>query len=97
MNVHVHGEKYSKDLENRRKVFRKILSNFIRLAKTIKSKGGRIAFEWLRYASGWKLPELQGLISDLELYIADCDGCAFGMTNSHDERSSSEDPKRTKV
>lgn len=81
MNLHIHGEPYAKDLEKRRAESRKILANFIRLTKTIRERGGRVAFEWPRHASGWKLPELQQLIVDLNLYIADCDGCAFGMTD----------------
>ena len=56
-----------------------------RVAEAVRKQGGRIAFEWPRHATGWKLPELQQLITDLNLYVCDCDGCAFGLSNSKDE------------
>jgi hypothetical protein len=85
MSVHRHGEEYRKKLERKRQESKKIRRNFARVAEAIHEKGGRIAYEWPRHASGWKLPELLKLISDFDLYTVDCDGCAFGMQSDHGE------------
>ena len=81
MCSHRHGPDYDRKLEERRKESRNKLRNFVRIAKAVTRKGGRVAYEWPRHATGWKLPELQQMIKDLDMYIVDCDGCAFGVTS----------------
>jgi hypothetical protein len=85
MSIHRHGEEYRRKLERRRRESRKILKNFMRVAEAVSSKGGRIAYEWPRHATGWKLPELLKFIGDFGLYTVDCDGCAFGMQSDSGE------------
>ena len=44
--------------------------------------GGHIAFEWPRGCHGWKIPELIAFIKRHNLFVAEPDGCAFGLTDS---------------
>ena len=85
MCLHTQGPEYAVELERRRHHSRQVFRNFRRVAEAARAHGGRIAFEWPRHATGWKLPEVQQLITDLNLYVCDCDGCAFGLSNSKDE------------
>ena len=38
---------------------------------------------------GWRLKELRDLIARLDLYVVDCDGCAFGIQSAMGSPSSS--------
>ena len=65
-----YGKPYLKKLQAARRVSRKLLRNFCKLARAARGKG-RIAFEW-------QLSELQKLIIELRMYTIDFDGCAVG-------------------
>ena len=76
MCIHWHSQAYRDQLQALTKNSKKILHNFIRVAKSVHAAGGRIAYEY---------PELQRLSQELDLYVADCDGCSFGTTNQQRE------------
>ena len=60
-----------------------MLWSFISLGEKILSLGGHVSFEWPRHCSGWARRELMEFISKNSLFVADVDGCAVGMCNSH--------------
>ena len=77
-----YGKPYLKKLQAARRVSRKLLRNFCKLARATHGKGGRNAFEWPRDATGWQLSELQKLIIELRMHTIDFDGCAVGSKDS---------------
>ena len=82
VNVAKHGRPFIKRLRLKRKVSRRILKNFIQTAEQTLALGGHIAFEWPRGCHGWKIPELIAFIKRHNLFVAEPDGCAFGLTDS---------------
>ena len=68
MSLHVQGPEYVETLHKARLLSRKILRNFIKLADIVLENGGRVAFEWPRYATGWHLAELQNFIVKYNLF-----------------------------
>ena len=38
-----------------------------------------MCFEWPRGCSGWSIPELVKFIKKYDLFVAEPDGCAFGL------------------
>ena len=78
----LYGKPYLKKLQAARRVSRKLLRNFCKLARATHGKGGRTAFEWPRDATGWQLSELQKLIIELRMYTIEFDGCAVGSKDS---------------
>lgn len=73
MDIHLHK------LKRERKRSRKLLANFLHCAERVLSQGGHIAFEWPKTSEGWNLPELVRFISRHNLFIAEPQGCAFGL------------------
>ena len=79
MALHKYGAPYARDLAKRRAISRKMLARFIYLAEIVLKQGGEISFEWPRFCSGWRLPELIDFIVKWDLYTCAVDGCAFGL------------------
>ena len=59
-----------------------LVKHFVRLADVILANGGRVAFEWPRYATGWHLEPIRRFIARWGLLTAEFDGCAFGLEDS---------------
>eukprot|EP00435_Cladocopium_sp_Y103_P060485 s1600_g22.t1 len=79
VNCKRYGKKFQKKLEKRREKSLKILRNYIRCAEVILANGGHCAFEWPKGCEGWKIPELLQFIKRHDLFIAEPQGCAFGL------------------
>ena len=62
-----------------------MLQNFVEIGDAVLAAGGHVSFEWPRHCSGWILPELMYFIHRHNLFVADVDGCACGMTDSKGE------------
>ena len=82
LNKKQYGKKFEKKLAKQRKHSRKILANFIRCAEAIIKGGGHVAFEWPKDSEGWNLPELLQFCKRHDLYVAEPQGCAFGLVNN---------------
>ena len=81
VNSAIHGKGYEWKLKQKRKHSMKILRNFLRCAETIIQNGGHVVFEFLRGCSGWGIPELVQFIKRHNLFVAEPDGCVFGLTD----------------
>ena len=79
VNCKRYGKKFQKKLERSREKSLKILRNYIRCAEVILANGGHCAFEWPKGCEGWKIPELLQFIKRHDLFIAEPQGCAFGL------------------
>ena len=77
------GHTFQHRLSVRRKQAVKMLRSFISLGEKVLSLGVHVSFEWPRHCSGWARRELMEFISKNSLFVADVDGCAVGMHNSH--------------
>ena len=73
-------------LRFKRRISRRILKNFIQTAEQTLSLGGHVAFEWPRGCHGWKVLELIAFIKRRNLFVAEPDGCAFGLTDNEGVR-----------
>ena len=82
VNVAKHGCPFIQRLRFKRKVSRRILKNFIQTAEQTLSLGGHVAFEWPRGCHGWRIPELIAFTKGHNLFVAEPDGCAFGLTDN---------------
>ena len=58
--------------------------SFKRIAKIALAGGGSVSFEWPRYCSGWKQPEVMNMIEELQLTAVDVDGCSVGVVRKAD-------------
>ena len=79
MSLHTQGPEYAERLRKARLQSRKILLNFVKLAGIVIEGGGRVAIECPRYATGWRLAELQNFIIKYDLCSSNFEGCGFGM------------------
>ena len=79
VNLHQYGKPFAKKLKKMRKHSRKILANYIRCADKVLSQGGHVAFEWPKTCAGWDLPELIRFVKRHDLFVAEPQGCAFGL------------------
>ena len=77
MCMHIYGEKYIKELHERREESVRMVSFFIELATLVMDMGGHISFEWPRRCAGWMIEELVEFIHSAGLYTALADGCAY--------------------
>ena len=79
LNQKQHGTKFRKLLKKQRNVSMKILRNYIRCAEVILKNGGHCAYEWPKGCEGWKIPELMAFCKKHSLFVAEPQGCAFGL------------------
>ena len=79
VNCKRYGKKFQKKLEKHGEKSLKILGNYIRCAEVILANGGHCAFEWPKGCKGWKIPELLQFIKRHDLFIAEPQGCAYGL------------------
>lgn len=82
MNRKRYGKAFERKLKQQRKVSTKILRNYIRCAEVIMQNGGHCAFEWPKDCEGWKIPELLQFCKKHDLFVAEPQGCAFGLCDS---------------
>ena len=82
MNRKRYGKAFERKLKQQRKVSMKILRNYIRCAEVIMQNGGHCAFEWPKDCEGWKIPELLQFCKKHDLFVAEPQGCAFGLCDS---------------
>ena len=82
VNLAKGGKGYAKRLKAARKKSMKILKNYIRCAEQVLLDGGHVCFEWPRGCSGWSIPELVKFIKKHDLFVAEPDGCAFGLKDN---------------
>ena len=73
------GKGYAKRLKAARTKSIKMLNNYICCAEQVLQGGGHVCFEWPRGCSGWSIPELVKFIKKDDLFVAEPDGCAFGL------------------
>ena len=85
MAVHRYGPKYFNKLRRRRVKSVSMLKDFIECAELALANGGEVSFEWPRNCAGWLRPELINFIERNQLYTANVDGCACGMTSKKGE------------
>ena len=81
MAIHKYGPGYAWDLRLRRERSRRMVRRFITLAEIVLKNGGEVSFEWPRYCTGWRLPELVRFIAKWKLYTVAVDGCATGLVD----------------
>ena len=67
-----------------RKQSLEFIVSFTRIAKVALARGGSVSFEWPRYCSGWKTPEVANMIKELQLTAVDVDGCSVGVERKAD-------------
>ena len=67
-----------------RKQSLEFIDSFTRIAKVALARGGSVSFEWPRYCSGWKTPEVTNMIKELQLTAVDVDGCSVGVVRKAD-------------
>ena len=81
-NLSQYGPEFAVELNEARRTSMVMFAAFLRVAKRVRSKGGRIAFEWPRHCLGWKQPFMRRLLDDPDIKCVDVDGCDFGMQTS---------------
>ena len=82
LNKKQYGPKFIKKINKQRKVSMRILKNYIRCAEVVLKNGGRCAFEWPKDCEGWQIPELMQFCKRHDLFVAEPQGCAFGVSDS---------------
>ena len=82
VNLSQYGPEFAVELNEARRTSMVMFAAFLRVAKRVRFKGGRIAFEWPRHCLGWKQPFMRRLIDDPNIRCVDVDGCDFGMQTS---------------
>ena len=88
LNEHLHGHKpgFSARLAKARRQSMTLLKTFISLGEYVIKNGGTVTFEWPAKASGWKKPEIEGMIRKLGLRSVDIDGCSVGVVSRAGEK-----------
>ena len=82
VNLSQYGPEFAVELNEARRTSMVMFAAFLRIAKRVRLKGGRIAFEWPRHCLGWKQPFMRRRIDDPDIRCVDVDGCDFGMQTS---------------
>ncbi len=59
-----------------------LIGNLRILARSVRSIGGTISFEWARHCSLWREPIVQAFVEEFQLQAVDFDGCAVGLAHS---------------
>ena len=83
VNLSQYGPEFAVELNEARRTSMVMFAAFLRVAKRVRFKGGRIAFEWPRHCLGWKQPFMRRLLDDPDIKCVDVDGCDFGMQTSN--------------
>ena len=78
VNLHQYGKPFAKKLKKMRKHCRTILANYSLCRQSPQSRG-HVAFEWPKTCAGWDLPELIRFVKRHDLFVAEPQGCAFGL------------------
>lgn len=79
LNEHQYGEAFSVKLRLAQKSSLRLVATFVALAKIVQSNGGKVSFEWPRYAKGWKEKQVQQMLVDLKLECTLIDGCTVNL------------------
>ena len=67
-------------LRKHKLLFSRLFSRLLEVAEDACIEGGLpMVFEWPRYCSYWKLPEVERFLRDNEMQKAHFDGCHFGL------------------
>ena len=83
VNMAKHGEAYRNKLGGEREISRRMVDEYIRKAEKIIDRGGRVAFEWPRFCTGWRSTRMWEYAIARDMWIVDFDGCMVGMRNRH--------------
>ena len=83
VNMAKHGEKYRDKLGGEREISRRMVDEYIRKAEKIIDEGGRVAFEWPRFCTGWRSTRMWEYAIARDMWVVDFDGCMVGMRNRH--------------
>ncbi len=75
------GAAFKDRLGGKREASKRMVAEYEHKADQVASKGGRQAFEWPRWCTGWKETRRWQYVADRDLWVVDFDGCMLGMTN----------------
>ena len=75
------GEPFRNKLGGDREASKRMVAQYEDKADQIARQGGRQAFEWPRWCTGWKETQRWQHIADRDLWVVDFDGCMLGMKN----------------
>ena len=75
------GEPFRNRLGGDREASKRMVAQYEDKADQIAQQGGRQAFEWPRWCTGWKETRRWQYIADRDLWVVDFDGCMLGMKN----------------
>ena len=82
-NVNIKKPGGKSRLRKQRKIFKKLLANWLRLGRLNQSLGGAHAFEWPKHCSLWKEVAVEQMRAELGLEDVVFDGCAVGLEAQH--------------
>ena len=75
------GEPFRNRLGGDREASKRMVAQYEDKADQVAQQGGRQAFEWPRWCTGWKETRRWQYIADRDLWVVDFDGCMLGMKN----------------
>ena len=88
VNLSQYGPEFAVELNEARRTSMVMFAAYLRVAKRVRFKGGRIAFEWPRHCLGWKQPFMRRLLDDPDIKCVDVDShqkaVLRGRTCSHE-------------
>ena len=59
--------------------FKRLLRNFVLLARVVSARGGYIVFEWPAFNRLWKEPSVLAMEKQFKMQRVRFDGCALGL------------------
>ncbi len=78
-NINAQRKSGLKRLKKHFALFKRLWKRVARIARSVRDHGGKVAIEWPRGCSYWRMRCVRKLISELQLQPAKVDGCAVGL------------------
>ena len=71
VNMAKHGEAYRNKLGGEREISRRMVDEYIHKAEKVIRAGGRVAFEWPRFCTGWRSTRMWQYAIARDLWVVD--------------------------